>query len=330
MDSHDEKFIPDNVDEQEERHYQTLDHAVRRPTCGRFIDSAEQADQADIRSLDRVWERLVEHVASNSTAYETNRNVLGFRKNNTTPDVWRDREAFRKRSAFYHSLSTIVAVCILALLVGSMVIVLHAARQAGSSQGASGQGQVTPISGKEQTPLKAQISLVQGKNGIEFNPQGAKLIAGGVVVWNNQTNTFQAIVSDSKAIKDITLAPGGSASMPFPQAGSYVFQLASGAKIAIEVVDAPPVPGNAIAIVPSKVGIGAIFVPTALKLAVGSTIIWINNTDQIQVIVSDSAAQNFKLGPKMATKMRLDKPGSYNWFLESDPTVQVTIVVGHS
>jgi len=81
----------------------------------------------------------------------------------------------------------------------------------------------------------ATIVVIQGKSGAQFDPPGFKLPAGNSVTWRNQTEQTQVLVTDSGS-KDITLDPGQSVDMPFPQGGRhYTWHLASNPNASITV-----------------------------------------------------------------------------------------------
>lgn len=326
MDSRDESLFPEMGNVQEDfQHIQGQQHAWGKSSRIGFVYSSEKVNKADTRSLDRVWERLEEHVARNSAAYQTNRNVPALRTKAVLQVIEREQQTHpQKHNTFHHRLNMLAAACVLLLLVGSLLVVFHMVRHVGGDTTTGSHGQVTPSS-----PIAAgKISIIQGKDGVEFNPLKIKMQAGASILLGNDTGETQVVVLDGNH-KPVTLAPKASMLLPVGNAGSYTWHLESNpsAQVNIVVFSSISPRNNTITIVPSKTGKGAEFTSGKQVLKVGTAIIWVNGTDQTQVIVSESDGKNIPLVPKSGTKTVFGKAGIYTFHLNSDTGAQVTVIV---
>lgn len=224
-------------DEQEEQMNQPLYRSWSRSSHGKFIYRREKIDKVDIRSLDRVWERLEEHVTRNHAAYENNKNLPTFQQNNTEHVIKKDGPALipRKQQAFQQHFGTLVAVFLLTVLIGSLVLVLQAAQHANTTTGAHGNIQGTSSPSKGTIQGKQTVSITE-KNGISrFTATKLVTSVGGVIIWHNQTGVEQVVVTDRKN-QTITIASNAFAVVAFTQAEVCVWHLQSNPEAQIGIV----------------------------------------------------------------------------------------------
>src|SRR5579872_6331829 len=120
MNSHGEEFFSETVDEREDATSQTWPFAWRRASGHTFVYSSEKVEKADSQSLDRVWDRMREHVASNSSAYQANSNLAHLKTGDFLPAVHKERNEskIQKRRTFQRRLGMAAAICFITLLVG--------------------------------------------------------------------------------------------------------------------------------------------------------------------------------------------------------------------
>jgi plastocyanin len=320
MNSRDEQFLPEMEDEQQDQRF----WARQGSSSKRFTYSPEKVDKADIHSLDLVWERLEEHVARNSAAYQASRNVPGLRNADTACSTGKENNVhtFHKRKALQNRLAMAAALCVLTVLVGSLLVVLNAVHQVRTSLGAPNHVQVSPIPSRDVAPGVATITIVLEKKGAAFKPSSLKVPATSVVFWINHTQMSQVIISDTKVPASSGVKPQEQFEQRFNVAGSYSYHLLSnpGAHATIIVYNATMITIDA-----SKTGNTAAFSVHSLKLIVGAPIIWRNVTNLEQVIIGDN--QSIKFGPGTSTLMALKQVGTYSFHLASNQNTLITIIV---
>ncbi|HEX6481521.1 MAG TPA: hypothetical protein VF043_21990 [Ktedonobacteraceae bacterium] len=325
MNGRDEEFFSEIIDGREDEASQNGHFAWRRSSGRKFIYSSEKVEKADMQSLDRVWDRMREHVARNSSAYKTNNNLAHFSTGAILPATrkFQSEPKITKRRTFQHRLAMAAAVCFVTLLVGSMLLVLNTFRYTHSITGASNQGRNAP-GHPSVVPLflAGKIAIIQLKGEVKFQTTSLNVPEASAVLWDNQSSKSQVIVRDDKPVKYLSLRAGQQLPSPFLVVGSFSFHLQSnpGTHAAINVF-------NAIKIVSSRAGNLASFSIPSTKLKVGTTLLWTNTTNQTQAIIGESGNQVVKLQPKSSYKMTLDKPGAYIWHLASNPGAQFSIVV---
>lgn len=229
MDSH-EPMVPgmSNEDERGEQLNQPLSRRWGRSSPGKFMYSREKVDKVDIRSLDRVWERLEEHVTRNSAAYENNKNLPTFQQNNTEPVVEKDWPALtpHKQQAFQQRLGTLVAVFLLTMLIGSLVLVLQAMQHANTTTGAHGNIQGTSSPSKEATPGKQTVSITEKTGASSFTATKLVVVVGEGIIWHNQTGVEQVILTDRKN-QTVNIAANALVVVVFNQVGVCAWHLQS-------------------------------------------------------------------------------------------------------
>jgi len=319
MDNRDESLLPETGNVQGQ-HY-----ALRHSSRTGFVYSRERVNKADVRSLDRVWDRLEEHVTRNSAAYRTNRNVPALRTNASVSAVESEPQAYpQKGKTFHHRLNMLAAACVLLLMVGSLILVFHTVRQMGSGTTTGSKGQVTPSS----LVVAGKIFIIQGKKGSEFNPSLIKVPTGSNILLSNNTNEAQVVVFDKNSMP-VNLAPKAFILLPVGKAGGYIWHLKANPSAQVNVIvfgGVPPL-SHVITIVLSKAGNAAEFDANKLILKVGALIVWMNGTAQTQVIIGDSNGQNITLEAKGSTKVVFSKVGTYVFHLASNPGAQTVIIV---
>jgi hypothetical protein len=325
MNGHDEEFFSEMINGREDQASQNGHFAWSRSSARKFIYSSEKVEKADIQSLDRVWDRMREHVARNSSAYETNNNLAHLSTGDILPATRKvqSEPKITKRRTFQQRFAMTAAVCIVALLVGSMLVVLNSFRHESSNLGASNQDRSAPGHPSAVPSLIAgKITIIQLKGEVKFQITSLNVPERSAVLWDNQSSVSQVIVRDDKPVRYLTLRAGEQLPSPFLVVGSFSFHLQSnpGSHAAINVF-------NAIKIVSSGAGNLALFSIPSAKLKVGSSILWTNTTKQTQAIIGEPGNQSIKLQPESSNKMTLDKPGVYTWRLASNPGAQFTIVV---
>ncbi len=325
MNRHDEEFFSETVDEQEDAVSWTQPFTWRRSPGHNFVYSSEKVAKPDIQSLDRVWDRMREHVASNSSAYQTNSNLANLKTGNLVPAAHEKQREFeiQKRGTFQRRLGIASAVCFIALLVGSLVVVLNTFHHESSNVGASNQTQHIS-SHPTATPsfIAGKISIIQMKGTIEFQPASLNVPQGAGVLWDNQSSISQLIVRDDKPVQYLMLKAGEQLARPFPTVGNFSYHLKANpmTHVTINVF-------NAIKIVSTGTGNAASLSLHGLKLKVGTSILWTNTTNQAQILINDSTGGSVKILPKYSYTMLLDKTGVFTWHLASNPASRITIVV---
>ena len=325
MNGRDEEFFSEILEGREDQASQNGHFASRRSSGRKFIYSSEKVEKADMQSLDRVWDRMREHVARNSSAYETNNNLAHLNTGDILPAARKvPREPkITKRRTFQRHLAMTAAVCTVALLVGSMLLVLNTFRYTHTITGASNQDRsATGHPSTVPSFIAGKITIIQLKGEVRFQTTSLNVPQGSGVLWDNQSRASQVIVPDDKPVKYLTLRAGERLPSPFPAVGSFSFHLQSNpaTHAAINVF-------NAIKIVSSGAGSLPSFSIPGIKLKAGTTLLWTNTTNQTQAIISESGNQSIKLPPELSSRMTLDKPGAYIWHLASNPGVKFTIVV---
>jgi plastocyanin len=319
MDKRDESLLPETGNVQSQ-HY-----ALRHSSRTGFVYSRERVNKADVRSLDRVWDRLEEHVTRNSAAYRTNRNVPALRTNASVSGVESEPQAYpQKGKTFHHRLNMLAAACVLLLVVGSLILVFHTVRQVGSGTTTGSKGQVTPSS----LVVAGKIFIIQGKKGTEFNPSLIKVPAGSAILLGNNTDKIQVVILDRNSTA-VILASKASVLLPVGKAGDYIWHLKANPSARVNVIVFGIVPplSHMITIVLSKAGNAAEFDSNKLILKVGAIIVWMNGTAQTQVIIGDSNGQNITLEAKGSAKVAFSKAGTYVFHLESNAGAQTVIIV---
>ncbi len=325
MNRHDEEFFSEAVDEREDTVSRIRPFAWRPSPRYDFIYSAEKFAKADIQSLDRVWDRMREHVTSNSSAYQTNSNLANLKTGDLLPAAHKKRRdlEIQKRSTFRHRLGMAAAVCFIVLLVGSLVGVLNTFHHESSNVGAPNQTrQIASHPTAVPSFIAGKITIIQLKGTIEFQPASLSVPQGTGVLWYNQSSISQVIVRDDKPVQYLTLKAGEQLPRPFPTVGTFSYHLQANpmTHTTISVF-------NAIKIVSSGTGNAASLSLHGLKLKVGTSILWTNTTNQAQTLISDSTGGSVKILPKYSYTMLLDKTGVFTWHLASNPGERITIVV---
>jgi plastocyanin len=76
------------------------------------------------------------------------------------------------------------------------------------------------------TPSGTPVSIVSGSSTLTttaYNPNPVTIQRGGTVTWVNNDNTAHTSTSDTNVWNSATIAPGGSFSMTFANAGSFPY-----------------------------------------------------------------------------------------------------------
>ena len=234
-----EPLIPETGDMQDEQGSQVQRGLWKRASRGRFVYSQEKVDKADIRSLDRVWGRLEEHVTRNNTAYEDNKNIPALSGTRPTISSFETKQGYsaqHTRQAFQHRLGNVAALFFVIVLVGSLLLVLQVVQHANTTTGAHSNMQATPASPKITIRDKQAIGIITEKNGAaQFSSAKAVLPVEGAVIWQNQTSIPQVVLSENSG-QGIKLILKESKAVIFYQAGTCLFHLQSNPTVVVAII----------------------------------------------------------------------------------------------
>lgn len=331
MDNYHQQQKTNAIDKRKDRQVQALDAAHRRFAPKLFIARSQRVDPADIRSVERVWRRLEEHVSSEKSTDGQGKPLTGLWEND---EAWSNENeptlrSWQKRGRLQKSLEMVATLCLVALLVGSLIVVLRTAQQTHGSQSASSQTTTTPPA-SNQLPSKAvTITIDEGKNGATIGSSTLKLPARSLLIWNNQTTSLQVIVCDTNAFGQISLGVHEQSKQLFKKAGRYTFHLQSNPRaiVVVTIFGVPPSSQATVVLVPSASSQSVQLQPSMLKLSVGTTLVWLNKTNQEQVLISESNSKNFSLAPRTSVQMLCNNAGTYSWYMLSNPKARVVVVV---
>lgn len=196
------------------------------------------ADKADMRSLERVWGRLEEHVERNSTAYEYNSNVPAFHNTGDTPGSERNRHhlTLQKQRTFQQRIGMIAAVFFVVVLVGSLLVVLQAVQHENTTTGTHGNTQGATAPAKGIMPGEQNSSIITQKTGVyQFNPARLVVPVGGKAILRNQTSTPQVVLATNN-VQGFKFQPGEAKVLIFNQSGVCILYLQSNPSATIAVV----------------------------------------------------------------------------------------------
>jgi hypothetical protein len=233
-------------------------------------------------------------------------------------------------------------------VVGTLLLAILLATGALSQAHAQGSSGKTGGVQKGNTGLKGggkggagdrgsgTISIISDKNGgITISPSELRLPSGSGMLWSNQTDATQTLISDGGS-KDITLAPQEVVKMGLGGPQKLSWHLQSHPDVRAAIVTYGPLPikkggkngnGNTVLIQPAKDGSSYTFSPDALKLPAGSGLLWANGTDKTQIIVPDAGGKTITLAPKALAKEGFEQKGSYSFHLQANPNAHITIYV---
>jgi len=129
MNTNDDQFTPDNVDEQI-HHLTQVQHDQFPTTPGtRLIRELHSLYQEDARIAERVWNRLETYAAPDERITE-NKHLVERRRSHPERKQLMSNTAFNSltKGSLYQRLGMLAATLFLVLLVGSMAFVFNAAR----------------------------------------------------------------------------------------------------------------------------------------------------------------------------------------------------------
>lgn len=144
----------------------------------------------------------------------------------------------REERIVYIALGIAGACVIGGLMLGAFLAGLLVARPLAAST-APDKAMLKKILASKQGPGFYQpsntIAIFPGKGGAQFTSPGTKLPAGSSLIWVNKTGQPQTLITDSNS-KNISIAPGETATFPFPEGGkSYTWHLESNPQASITV-----------------------------------------------------------------------------------------------
>lgn len=243
-----EPFIPENGETREKQNSQVQRGLWKRAPRGRFVYSQERVDKADIRSLDRIWGRLEEHVARNNTAYRDNKNLPtlpGTQSELSSVEGQQslsDYQSRKRRQTFQRQLGNVAAFFFVIALVGSLLVVLQTARHANTITGGQSDTPVPAASSKTTASGKQFIAITTQQNGAyRFSPTKASVTVGQLVIWQNQTPVVQVILSENGS--GIKLTPKEYKAVVFNEVGTCLLHLQSQPTAVVAILvgkNAPP------------------------------------------------------------------------------------------
>jgi hypothetical protein len=329
MNDSNERFIPEAIDVQEERQDQLHYLAWQSSSHHKFVYGLERIDQADAHSLKRVWGRLVEHAENNGIVYHSNKNIVHLREKQkrSVRKAWESRIVSKCRE-FAGRFDKVATACILTLLIGSMIFIYNVTHHAASGTASvfSNVTHTTAVSLQDYHPQTIEVSIILDKDGVAaFKQSMLKIPVKTTLIWHNLTGTAQIAVSESHN-QDIPLAPSGINKLDSTNMGLYAWHLQSNpnARFVASVFGTAKV-----SIMPSKDTHAFDFVPNTLHLTTGSVVLWVNTTNQDQVIVggNNASSPSIKLAPAKYVNMPVNTRGNYPFHLASDPNANFFMVV---
>lgn len=240
MEPHDQQFRPDPVDEQEIYGMYRGEQQEQWLTSGMFGAPAEYKEQADRASVEQVWGRMVEHLANNSSIYQHNKNLQARSQKRRAIKSRPSRKETTKSWQGY--LGNAAALLVLALIVGSMVLVLHTAHQNSTITGSG------PQTGSDTNPGVITIKIIYGKDGLPSFSTGKVIAhANTTIIWQNTTSQAQTVLNETNT-SGAKIAANMVQKMPLPNnEGVTVYHLTSNpkAQIGISVISkSQPLPQN--------------------------------------------------------------------------------------
>lgn len=203
MNSSNEQFTPDDVDEQIHHHAQAQDNQFPTKPGTRLIRELHSLYQEDARIAERVWNRLETYAALGERITE-NTHPVERRRSHPERNQSVSNTAFNSptKGAIYQRLGMLAAILFLVLLVGSMAFVFNAAQHNKithqTPHGQTGVGKSSPS--PEQAGLYAtltdgiyQMDPVSGKvrwhysisRGQEYSNTALTVSKGGVYFGGN-------------------------------------------------------------------------------------------------------------------------------------------------
>ncbi len=217
MANQDEFFSPDKVDEQIDRPNQLPEMDAQLLASLRALYT--QKSETDERVLQTVWKRI-ERVSAPSRSKQMKGTLISMRD----AQIQLEKQQARKRgNKFMERLGVMAAVLILALLLGSMVVVFNVARHTntpGSHVGGTGTQQgVKPTPGPHGTPGKIvfqkTISVQEGIDvyAMNWSPDGKRLVVGTLQAQSWDATTGKHVVNyggmNSGSILSVVYSPDG-------------------------------------------------------------------------------------------------------------------------
>ncbi len=115
----------------------------------------------------------------------------------------------------------IVSTFTITLLLAACLTVQTLSLQAHAASPSAG-----PSSGPMPTGPSAIVTISSTEGAYEFTPyQMSIALDNNGVIWVNQTSVTQTVVSDTRGISSVTIAPHKSKELSLPNAGTYHFHL---------------------------------------------------------------------------------------------------------
>lgn len=189
-------FTPEQVDEQIEQCVQ-VDAFQPEPTAAtRLIQALQQSYQQeaeqDAQTMNRAWERIeaARHIHSHAQNRQRRRESLQIQE--TEQPIISGKTKQRERHPFGRRLQTLAAVALVAMTIGSMLLVFHAASSTGKNEPVtSGKtGKNEPVtSGNIGKTVYTYTRQAGGIFSLDWSPDGKYIVSSGqgVQVWNALT-----------------------------------------------------------------------------------------------------------------------------------------------
>ncbi len=175
-------FTPEQVDEQIEQCMQ-VDAFQPEPTATTHLiqalrQSYQQETEQDAQTMNRAWMRIEEtrHAHSLTQHGQRRREPIEIQENGQA--VISGKAKQREQYPFWQRLQTLAAVALVALIVGSMLLVFHAA----SSSSSNGP----EMDGKLGTTIYTYTKQTGGILSLDWSPDSKYIVSSGqgVQVWN--------------------------------------------------------------------------------------------------------------------------------------------------